>query len=847
MSQLPAEDAIQRFTQNEERLDKFVNDDEGYTSSAGQAVESIPAFLDRVNGEISATGAIGITEANKSASAGYRAEALTYRNQAESFKNEALVISGIFATTAAGIAGTTNGKVFAIPAAEGTNALALYKNEGGTAVDTGKRLADVSAINQIASEIGAVSGVTPYVAAFADVWGNVALGFRSDGTAHMPKGAASQMTVEKKLSAPYSDVEGSDIFGYVEVVVDSAGNLAFGIKDDGTVHIPKCQIDNFGGGSSGSSWKSIDAGSSDSIVVIGDSYTASHYTITDKAYICNLSHFLNYRVRNFGISGNDALDMNYRIVNDSAFFDGMKMSLAKAKYALIVTYTNDGQFWSADLTYYQRNVERLVESVKALGVEPIICTEFPVSQSAMAVLRTVARKYNVRFIDCNSLNREIGNLQLGPFHQGHPGTRTNGVFWLPMLEELSRLPEPDGALKVFRRRPTFAASTSSDLLYTGIVERYKKFKEISISHYRLSDATLQYFDELDGPNVYTHVTTSDEYNRLADGSGVAFGDYGLIEATLPGTARTIEEARISLTVTAGTEIFVRDWLDSTASIPGRAQGATPTLPEYLAKWDKPRGAWRSLGTYGGPIIIPQSSLSHSMDGDKMQILLYKSGGFTLNSASVDYRGGGKVAKYVEPKYVTNETELLPISTVAAADLASWTVTGSPTTLVPIDQYNAPRNPANLAQGVAQVCVISANNKIGQTVTLPNPGIVGKRYKLVVWARYFAKAFLNNTAYNLDASQVIDRTAPGVTYEANSPINKDTNDIRTLRVEYSFASTIDAANGVEVDDFAWLGWRGVEFPIDVPASPFGGTSFTFRLSCPDGEIQIAKVQLKEILQ
>ncbi len=849
MAQLPAEEAIVRFKENEDRLDKFVNDDAGYTSSGGQAVESIPAFLDRMAEDISATGAIATTEANKAATADYRAEALTYRNQAEAIKNETFTVSGMFATTAAGIAGTTSGKVFAIPATDANDALALYKNEAGVAVDTGKRLVDTTAVEMIAVEVAATNGVTPYVGAFADQWGNVSLGFREDGTAHMPKGAASLMTVEEKLAAPNTDVEASSIFGYVEVTVDSFGNLVLGIKEDGTVHIPKAQIDDLNeAGSTSGSWKTIDAATSDSIVLIGDSYTASHYTITDKAYISNLSAFLNYRLRNFGISGNDALDMNYRIVNDSTFFDGSKFSTMKAKYALIVTYTNDGQFWSADLTYYQRNVERLIESVRAHGVEPILCSEFPVNAPGMGVLRAIARKFNVRFIDCNSLNYEIGGLDVGPFHQGHPGTRTNGVFWLPMLQELLRLPEPEGALKVFRRRPTFTAASNADLLYTGVVERYQKFKELSLSHYRLADTNLQYFDELDGPNVYNYVTTSDEYNRLTDGSGVAVTDYALVEATLPGTARTLDEVRLTMTATAGTEVFVRDWLDSTASIPGRAQGTTPTTPEYLDKWNKPRGAWRSLGAYAGPVIIPEASLPRSMDGDKMQILLHKSGGFTLNAIAVEYRGeSGKVGKYIPAKDVTNETELLPITTVAAGDLASWTVSGTPTTLVPIDVYNAPRNPANSAQPISQVCVITSANKIGQTVTLPNPATVGKRFKLVVWARYFAKAFLDNTAYNLDAAQVIDRSAPGITYEANSPINKDTNDVRLLRLQYAFASSIAATSGIEVDEFAWLGWRPVEFFIDVPPAPLGTTAFTFELSCPDGEIQIAKVQLKEIMQ
>lgn len=59
MAILPAEEAIDRFKQNEERIDKFVNDADGYTTSGGQEVESISAFLQRVEGEIKAIGASG--------------------------------------------------------------------------------------------------------------------------------------------------------------------------------------------------------------------------------------------------------------------------------------------------------------------------------------------------------------------------------------------------------------------------------------------------------------------------------------------------------------------------------------------------------------------------------------------------------------------------------------------------------------------------------------------------------------------------------------------------------------------------------------------------------------------
>lgn len=52
MAQIPINEALNRFKDNEDRLDKFVNDKTGYTTSSQVRVESIPAFLNRVENKI---------------------------------------------------------------------------------------------------------------------------------------------------------------------------------------------------------------------------------------------------------------------------------------------------------------------------------------------------------------------------------------------------------------------------------------------------------------------------------------------------------------------------------------------------------------------------------------------------------------------------------------------------------------------------------------------------------------------------------------------------------------------------------------------------------------------------
>lgn len=94
MATIPFDEAINRFKDNEVRLDDFVNDPTGYNRDNGAPVESIPAFLERIESEISATGAIAITEANKTASEAAKNIALTAQAGAQTARDAAVTAKG---------------------------------------------------------------------------------------------------------------------------------------------------------------------------------------------------------------------------------------------------------------------------------------------------------------------------------------------------------------------------------------------------------------------------------------------------------------------------------------------------------------------------------------------------------------------------------------------------------------------------------------------------------------------------------------------------------------------------------------------------------------------------------
>lgn len=649
-----------------------------------------------------------------------------------------------------------------------------------------------------------------YAGAFADEHGNMALGIRHDGSVDIPVASIANTDINQDINALYAFA-----------ITDNHGNIAFAIKHDGTIYAPGLQSQNTAN-------KVITAHNSDAILIVGDSYSASHYTVKDKAYISNLSNLLPFRFKNIAISGDESLDMTARINKDIAYFDAQKPQSINARYAVIASYTNDGTFRGVNLAYYKANLTRLVHSIKACGIEPILATEFPIDAPAAEIVRQIANEQGIRYIDAHKLNYEIGNLAKGPFHQGHPGTRTNGVFWLPMYDALSKL-QAKNTIKIYRKRPQFVVNNISDLLCKDSIDKYTKYKELSVSHQRLADANARYYDELDGNNVYTYTATPDEYLRLGNG-GVSCSDYALIELTIDGTAQTLES--LTLNIDTDAQVYVRNYFDTPFA--GKRAGTKPVQQDYIAGYDKPVGVWQAIS---GNARFDQKQLKGVLLGDKMQLLLVKTDGFVLKDVDFSYVGGGKNIMYNRPFYKVIGDNVLTNPTFDA--MQHWQ--GGATTIVPIDKYNAPRQPNDRTQPINQVAVVNSTNSVRQTVALPK---LGTRYRLTVWARHYPKAFLDNSKYQLDASQVIDRSSNN-SYPANSEITSDSVDLRRLTLKYAFADNLTLANTVTTSDFVALMWRGVEFDIDVPDAPLGVPNFTFDLSCLDGQIQLAKVTLQEI--
>ena len=648
---------------------------------------------------------------------------------------------------------------------------------------------------------------------------------------------------------------------YVATFADSNGNIAIGIKPDGSVSIPKLDSDialnvldqaaqdatskaNTAEANAnsytdtkiaqvGSGYKTLGIGNDDSIMHFGDSLSVGTYNVQHKAYICQLSQVSPFRHINYSDSGKMLINFHNFLLSDTQLFSAT-IKQHMPKYTIIATLVNDYVYSNADIKYTQENLRRLVDNLLALGTTPVIFVEFVATSEQHQAYKAVADEYKIPFISALELNKKIGGYAWVKelFHQPHVGMRTGHLFTLPMLDWIEQQ-LPLRTIKIYRKRTTFTASTDVDLLYKDVIDKSKKWQEIGIAHTYLRNP--QYYDEIgetDATNLLNY-TSFDDYVKIQNNQNVAFTDYCLIEIGLDAFACDVEEIKINLGLSATPQAFVRNNLDPSVALAAGAWNST----DYQSKYALPRGAWKSVSIVGGVITIAKADVIYSMVGNKVQLML--KGTFNLNALRVDY----SASKYqtsqpvLAPVKRQLSTELLTQPLTDASSLAGWTKVGTVNALVPIDRK--PRK--NDGTAVTGICTLTASNSIAQAVTLTASEEL-RTFKVTVLARYFPKAWvdLTNAVYTvLDPNQTLDRnTQP-------APITTSSFDVKELRLESWVGASIPSGTGGTAKHIkpVFMLWKPVEFFVEV--EPFA-TQFNIRLSAADGEVQVAKVSVKEVL-
>lgn len=695
---------------------------------------------------------------------------------------------------------------------------------------------------EIAEKIDQVSN-SNYSYAAIDDSGKIALAIKKDGTTEVAsietksisatQVDASAITT-KGLNIADSVIEKTESSNLLYAITDTSGNIALSVDKSGVVAIPQLLQSNDSG-----AVKTLRIGSDDSIMHIGDSMTASHYCLQNKSYISQLSQLSPFRHINYGVSSEEAIDMSKRVLQDTQVFSS-SIKDSKPKYLFITTYTNDGASRS-DLKYFQENIRRLIDVSLAFGVQPVLVGYWNLIQSAdHQALKLIADEYKIPAIWCDVLNKQVGTYASTPvlFNEPHTGARTNGLWWIPMHDFVQQLPVLR-TIKIYRKRASLAVTTDADLLYKDIVDKGNKWQEITVGHYSFSDAKAHKFDEIDalvtGDRVWA--VREDEYVKLQNKAGITSSDYMLFEFTLDAYPQNLMSLQVNLDLIGTFEVFVRNFHDA-STVVNRPPNVSDSA--YQAVWNKPRGAWRAVTVSSGKVIIDKDDIIRSMVGNKISIMIKGSG--SIKDVSADYVSDKYESRPSYPQKLNEKlgAELLAQPLVGnTSQLSGWVTTGTVNTLVPIDSPKIPRKPDQNVP-VDGVCVLTTSNSIQQSVTLSNKEDT-RTFKVVVWGRYFPKAFLDRTlaAYSsLDAAQITDRSIGGNV----SDITKDSFDVKRIQLLTWGTTTQPSYVGAYQTGFAGLFYRPMIFYVEV--QPYE-TQLNIKLSALDNDVQIAKVSIKEV--
>lgn len=226
---------IQEFGDNADRVDQWVNDPVGYTDKNGNPVDSIPKLIGDLNVGAQATAVFQArdeVEADKVA-------VVSAKIAAEAAAIASLAANNSYADIASGLTGTVDGDLFLVRTSS-AQVYSVYENQSGTELLVGSlNIANGNVIRE--------NNVSGFAWQVQDSLGRIAIAVADDGS-------FKAQTVDAEIlgSTPVEDIEqavaetavfdGVEATGFVYVIKDIYGRIAFGIRNDGSVVIGEADV-----------------------------------------------------------------------------------------------------------------------------------------------------------------------------------------------------------------------------------------------------------------------------------------------------------------------------------------------------------------------------------------------------------------------------------------------------------------------------------------------------------------------------------------------------------------------------------------------------------------------------
>lgn len=275
-----------------------------------------------------------------------------------------------------------------------------------------------------------------------------------------------------------------------------------------------------GGGESGGNIKgAVDINNSDTIAILGASFTDGSTPAKGKDWTSILSALTDYNYHNYSRSGSNLLT-NLNRARGGDF---------KGKYALMTLASGNG----VDSIGECKMIPILCETLESYGIKPIMCSPYCYGASTDAFFKEYAKKKNYYFFPCAEYYELTSKgRSLAGDNGWHLGTMSIGVWSNGYMVQAPYIDRPTQSLKIFRIRTASASKTLDELVFKTNVERFENFYEL-------------YFGQLQG---------GDEYGSIS--SGVTFEDKALVSCVLPINASNLKSVGLKLQSTSNLKVYV---------------------------------------------------------------------------------------------------------------------------------------------------------------------------------------------------------------------------------------------------------------------------------------------------
>ena len=654
-------------------------------------------------------------------------------------------------------------------------------------------------------------------------------------------------------------------------IADEQGNILAEISKDGIKTL------NFS--SDGSSGE-VSISNGDCLTILGSSFGETSAFPANKHWSGIMSMFTDYRIQVLAAGGSNVISNLYWIRKGTWKVDG--------KYVLISNNENARSISKAQLL---DAFDNLCVTLKGMGKEPIIATNYHATQTQHSEFKTYAKKNNLMFWDCSNYTHSLVKGIYGGFDDGaHLRKRNAPLTAFGYLRHLLGMERPEKSLKLFRVREEFTVDTHDSLVFRNNFDRAQKFKEIAVSS----------------------IASSDEYEKLKNGTALPFTDYALVSCVLPFLGSDLKTLALSIASESELDVYVKNTIvepypnpvgasssgvrfsvSSSINVPSDGDVYSVEGTSYLVRnvvlgengyyctiyctpATLPSGTSGTMarvsqvsGSTGDASIaydlveeitfnlydfVSSDNCGHwvklekdqsgafvvedfvgSVNIDKVDFLVVCDGSFSISGVSVKYAGSRQKHNYIrkEEQWEQNDyihtSELLPESTFGSVgDSTSFWKDDENQAITSVANYETTASGSPVfPEGCSSEIVVDDNLAMNCSLS---SSILDKFGDMVleIWCRYFPAA---PTPY---------------TQETDTAVSADSYDFNKLSVEGSF--TGNPEYDVKFDFDVGLFWQIVRIPMTWYYQHYQNdsnkfTSLNLRISSVGEGIEICKVSLK----